>query len=221
MMKILIDLGMQFPKDTSTRKRHMAIFECSSCFKEVRADTLSVKRNDQNNCQSCSKAKHGYHKNTHYDRYCKIIDRCCNEKSKDYFKYGGRGITICDEWKNIDNFIKWAEETYIDGTTIDRKDNEKGYNPDNCRWTTYEVQAQNRRKSSRNTSGFKGVYVENRKNPFRARITLSGKIIALGSYHTAIEAAKAYDIFAIKNKTEHLLNGVLTEDEIKNIQTCI
>jgi len=74
-------------------------------------------------------------------------ERCFNPNNKSYDNYGGRGITVCDEWKNdYAAFSKWSKENgYREGLTLDRINNDGGYSPDNCRWTTYKVQSNNRR----------------------------------------------------------------------------
>lgn len=73
--------------------------------------------------------------------------RCNNEKDKHhYHDYGGRGIKVCKEWESFENFKVWSlANNYNDELSIDRIDNDKGYNPDNCRWVDMKTQARNRR----------------------------------------------------------------------------
>lgn len=71
--------------------------------------------------------------------------RCYNPANKYYHRYGGRGITVCDEWReSFTAFKKWAlSNGYANNLTLDRIDNNKGYFPDNCRWATQSQQMNN------------------------------------------------------------------------------
>ena len=77
--------------------------------------------------------------------------RCYNRSSEDYRNYGGRGIDICFKWINdFRSFINWGiENGWEEGLTIDRKDNNRGYSPKNCRFVTKSINNQNRRKPTK------------------------------------------------------------------------
>lgn len=75
-----------------------------------------------------------------------MIQRCTNPKSKSYENYGGRGIKVCDRWLTFKNFLEDMGEP-PPGQTLDRIDNEGDYEPENCKWSTYEEQSVNSRSS--------------------------------------------------------------------------
>ena len=73
-----------------------------------------------------------------------MINRCQDPKSKFYHRYGGRGISVCEEWHDYEAFARWALcNGYKEGLSIDRTDNDGNYDPNNCRWTTMKVQHNN------------------------------------------------------------------------------
>jgi hypothetical protein len=75
----------------------------------------------------------------------KMVQRCTDKENKSYKYYGAKGITVCEEWKNnYFVFYEWAlANGYTKGLSLDRIDNRKGYSPDNCRWATNKMQANN------------------------------------------------------------------------------
>ena len=81
-----------------------------------------------------------------YRSWCDMIQRCTNPRRDNYERYGGRGITVCERWMTFANFLADMGER-PDGTSIDRIDNYRGYEPGNCRWATAIEQAQNKRAS--------------------------------------------------------------------------
>ena len=93
-----------------------------------------------------NKAKtHGKTHTRLYKIWSKIKERCYNPKDIRYKNYGGRGITICNEWLNFEPFYEWAiNNGYHDNLTIDRINVNGNYEPANCRWVTNKTQARNK-----------------------------------------------------------------------------
>jgi len=228
-----IDYCMTIIKELPTIKnKRYARFLCN-CGNTIDTRIDSVKHNRTISCGCAVKGKRGPQKNKKQYKtgdtnkygvrlvgiFSKMKDRCYNPKHLKYDYYGGRGITICKEWlENTNLFFDWALiNGYTDTLTIDRKDNDGNYTPNNCAWKTRSYQSQNTRLLSiRNKTGYRGVS-KNTSNlsPFRARIGFAGKQYLLGYYNTELEAAKAFDSWVIIHKSAHTINGVDLFNDIK------
>ena len=83
-----------------------------------------------------------------YRIWAKMKARCTYPGDHAYSRYGGRGITVCDEWLSFEPFEKWSVHNgYSDELTLDRQNNSLGYSPENCRWATPKQQANNTRRN--------------------------------------------------------------------------
>lgn len=135
-----------------------AMFQCV-CGKIKEIGVSNVASGKTKSCGCMSKIlwqQSEYGKSKHHGRFTRLYSiyaamkqRCCNPNYFESQYYGGRGITICDEWKN--NFVAfrdWAMANgYKDGLSIDRVNTNKGYSPDNCRWATAKEQSRNKRNN--------------------------------------------------------------------------
>jgi hypothetical protein len=89
-----------------------------------------------------------FYKEPWYNSYHSMMDRCYRKTAKNYSFYGGRGISVCPEWHNIEAFESWAKESgFRKGLTLERKDVNGDYCPENCTWATKKQQANNRRNT--------------------------------------------------------------------------
>lgn len=93
--------------------------------------------------------KHGMHKSPEYGAWTDMKLRCYQEKHQSYFRYGGRGIKVCDRWlESFEKFYADMGKRPEGRYSLDRIDNNGNYEPSNCRWATFFTQMSNTRRSS-------------------------------------------------------------------------
>ena len=206
--KLMGETWRKYPTETSKQKATYGLFQCQYCGKEFETMVQSVKCGDTKSC-GCFYIKHGLSSNKFYRTWYNMLQRCTNTMSKDYKHYGARGITVCEEWLNVSNFVAWCDLTYpnIEDATLDRIDNDKGYSPENCTWSDKTTQAINQRIQKNNTSGYVGVtYHKKGIAKWHSSIGINYKVIHIGSFITKEEAVLARDNYIIENKLPHKLS---------------
>jgi hypothetical protein len=115
--------------------------------KMVRSDHLKSGHTASCGCLPSGPPSAGRRVDPLYSRWRKMIARTTNPNDPRYADYGGRGITVCDRWKSFDGFVEDMGPTFSPALTLDRIDNDRGYEPGNCRWATVIEQARNKRSS--------------------------------------------------------------------------
>ena len=206
--KLIGETWRKYPTETSMQKATYGLFECQYCNKEFEGSVDSVKRGQTKSCGCLRGDIHGLTSHKFYHTWNGMVQRCTNPKNKNYKNYGGRGITVCEEWLDIRNFTEWCNSTYpkLEGYTLDRINNDKGYSPENCTWSDKTAQVLNRRIMKNNKSGYVGVIWDKRGRKWIANIRISKKLINLGSFLTKEEAVQARDNYIIENNLPHKLS---------------
>ncbi len=158
----MVDLtGQRFGRLTvvtmvGLNNRHMCVWLCKcDCGNELRVASSNLIWGNTKSC-GCLRRDAGILKSTTHGKsgtrlykiWAGMKKRCQNVSSHAYGRYGGRGIGVCEEWQQFSVFYDWAiKNGYRDDLTLERKDNNQGYSPFNCVWSTYKCQARNIRSN--------------------------------------------------------------------------
>lgn len=148
-MKLIRKLGTKFNKNG--KMKSFALFWCEHCNQEIEKEISDGKKAKSCGCYQFQVQKDNKNNYIHGGSYTQLYhvwngikNRCLNPNNDNYKHYGGKGITICDEWLNFIPFRDWSlNNGYSEGLTIDRINNYLGYIPSNCRWATQEENHRN------------------------------------------------------------------------------
>jgi len=132
----------------------------------------------------------------HHASWRGAMNRCYSKGYIHYKDYGGRGIKVCDSWKQpvigFKRFVRDMGEKPIENYSLDRINNDKGYSPDNCRWASSSTQNQNQRVRSDNMTGVRGISIRHDlKNKYYVEIQSNKKRYYIGSFNSMKKAVHA------------------------------
>lgn len=207
--KLIGETYMKYPNEKSSRKYRYGLYECQYCGKGWEVLVYSITSTCTKSCGCLGGVTtHGLESNRFYSTWNNMSKRCTNTSHKDYKNYGGRGITVCEEWLDITTFVAWCEATQpnTEGLSLDRIDNDKGYSPDNCTWSSRTMQNINQRMKVTNTSGYNGIIWNKKNSNWKAVIGINTKKVYIGTFLTIEEAVQARDNYIIENKLPHKLS---------------
>lgn len=199
-------IGVKYNKLTAIKemgvdksRRKLYLFECDCGHKKIAA-AIDVRANRVKSC-GCLTRKHGKSGELIYGVWSHMIGRCYKESVESYPNYGGRGIKVCERWKNsFENFYEDMGEKPFSNAQIDRIDNDGNYEPSNCRWVTPSQNCTTRRVP-KSISGFKNVKTTS-GGSFRARLVRQGYERISLSREDVNDAVAIRDLYIEEYKTD-------------------
>lgn len=186
-------------KESGRSKNGKVLWECLclSCGIKVISIGSDLRNGKTRSCGSCLRTRHGhtknYKKSAEYQAWKDMRYRCASPKSKQFKDYGGRGITVCHQWRHFEVFLSDVGLRPSARYTLERINNNKGYCPDNVKWATRKEQANNTRFNHFLTKGQASLSLED----WAKRYTTSSNSIR---YHLrkGLSVEKVLEYFELK-----------------------
>lgn len=179
--------------ENSTNGGSVWLCRCD-CGVESRAYAANLRAGSAGSC-GCKRIEstttHGKSSTKEYAIWKTMRQRCENKRNKNYQGYGARGIKVCERWQVFENFLSDMGPRPPELRSIERKNNDGDYEPDNCVWATAIDQGRNKRKHRTNSSGVTGVHLETDSLRWKAQIGVERKRINLGRFRTIEDATAA------------------------------
>lgn len=135
--------------------------------------------------------RHGGKHTPEYAVWNGMRKRCENPRNAKYADYGGRGIKVCDRWRDFAVFMSDMGPRPSPKHSIDRRDNNRGYEPENCAWVLRDEQNRNQRQRADNSSGHTGVIWHKNSRKWEAFIGFQGRRVYIGQFSDISEAVAA------------------------------
>ena len=195
--------------EISGSKRSIGVFRCPECRTEFET-RLERAKVMTGLCIPCNNKAAGRKRATHgfnnansrlHVTWANMKRRCLKPRGTEVQKYAG--VTLCDEWMRFEPFMEWSlANGYTDQLTLDRIESSKGYEPGNCRYADYNVQAANRRISDKNKSGHVGIWWDRGK--WCSKVQWKKRQIHLGRFEKIEDAIKARNDYLDAHGLPHL-----------------
>ena len=214
MAKVIDLVGQRFGRlvvveEVGRNKHGGALWSCAcDCGVAITISGNHLRRGTTKSCGCYQKDRaregnvlHGMAGCREYGSYKNMRNRCTNPNNKYYYNYGGRGITVCEQWNTFEQFYKDMGPC-PENFTLERMNNDGNYEPSNCIWASRVTQASNRRVKQNNTTGYIGVYRYSR-NKWEARIGRGAVEHRLGYFdklEDAVAARKAAECLLDKRQ---------------------